>query len=120
LETVSGENSLKANEALLLVRLQRFLFCNSRAMRPHRGHCLDLVPIAQNRCVSSTVQLPIAPICVALAQQINACTDLGKLMGADGRLTVQIVLKWVYGYPIAAFLLSVFLKNIGIDLPLSL
>jgi hypothetical protein len=77
------------------------------------------VPIAQNRCTSSTVQLQLAPICVGVAEQINTCTDLGKLMGTDGRLTVQIVLKWVYGYPIAAFLLSVFLKNIGIDLLLS-
>jgi hypothetical protein len=88
-------------------------------MRAHRGYFLNLVPIAQNRCVSSTVQLLMAPICVGIAEQINACTDLGKLVGADGRLTVQIVLKWVYGYPIAAFLLSVFLKNIGIDLPLA-
>lgn len=88
-------------------------------MRAHSGYCLNLVPIAQNRCVSSTVQSQFAPICGGIAEQINACTDLGKLMGAGGRLTVQIVLKWVYGYPIAAFLLSVFLKNIGICLPLA-
>jgi hypothetical protein len=58
--------------------------------------------------MSLTFQLLIAPICTGVAEQISACTDMGKLMGADGRLTVQIVLKWVCGYPIAAFLNQVF------------
>ena len=77
-------------------------------MRAQRGYCLDVVPIAQNRCMSSSVQLLIAPICMGVAEQISACTDLGKLTGADGRLTVQIVLKWVCGYPIAAFFIKCF------------
>jgi hypothetical protein len=45
---------------------------------------------------------------MGVAEQISACPVLGKLIGAGSRLTVQIVLKWVCGYPIAAFLNQVF------------
>jgi hypothetical protein len=45
------------------------------------------------RGVSSTERKPLAPISSSVIGQISACTDLGKLMGADRRLTVQIVLK---------------------------
>ena len=77
-------------------------------MRADSSYRLDVVPTAQNRCKPSTVDLLIAPRCRGVAEQISACTDMGKLMGADDRLTVQIVLKWVCGYSIAAFLNQVF------------
>jgi hypothetical protein len=72
-------------------------------MHRKRGWRLNVVPRAQNRCKRSTEPLLGAPLCGAAAEQISACTDMGKLLGAGDRLTVQIVLKWVYGYPIAAF-----------------
>jgi hypothetical protein len=47
------------------------------------------------RGVSSTERQQLAPISSSVIEQRSACTDLGKLMGADRRLTVQIVLKRV-------------------------
>jgi len=63
---------------------------------------------ARNPCVSTTIQVLITQTVRGIARQISACTDTGKLMGADDRLTVQIVLKWVYGYSIAVFSNQVF------------
>jgi hypothetical protein len=50
---------------------------------------------SRKRGVSSTERKPLAPISGSVIGQISACTDLGKLMSADGRLTVHVVLKWV-------------------------